>query len=101
LRSRAAATNFMAMVICCVLLTLPMRRRIVRNVANRISRLLQVISLQKKQRLLVVSGFYESPGSKSNDLNPGDSANPDTKSFFLFGSGSSGLCNKTAIFSDC
>jgi hypothetical protein len=30
------------------------------------------------RKKLFVSGFYESPGSKTKGLNPGDSANPDT-----------------------
>jgi hypothetical protein len=34
---------------------------------------LQVISLQKKQTLLVVSGFAESPGFKPLVFDPGDS----------------------------
>jgi type I restriction enzyme S subunit len=33
---------------------------------------------EPNRKKLFVSGFYESPGSKTKGLNPGDSANPDT-----------------------
>ena len=41
---------------------------------------------EPKRKKLFVSGFYESPGSKTKGLNPGDSANPDTtiRSLFFF-----------------
>jgi hypothetical protein len=39
---------------------------------------------EPNRKKLFVSGFYESPGSKTNGLNPGDSANPDTAIKFLF-----------------
>jgi hypothetical protein len=46
-----------------------------------------VLSLQKKQRLLVVSGFAESPGFKASDFLSGRFIKSEYKSFFLFGFG--------------